>query len=134
MANFRGTGHRIGKRAKQSTKHARAATLHAPKTSNRSQRLTNAAPRSISMERYTARKGKCVKQEQEGYDGLQERTVARSDAGHQIPRASRAWFLITQALGSSTPHSQAKKPSSSSLRLAAGNGAPGASLCVGSLT
>ena len=30
--------------------------------------------------------------------------------------------------------SRAKKPSSSSLRLGAGSGAPGASLCVGSLT
>lgn len=41
MANFRGTGHRMGKRAKQSTKQAKAAKLHAPKTSSRSHRLTN---------------------------------------------------------------------------------------------
>lgn len=42
IANFRGTGHRIGNKAKQRTKQAKAATLHAPKTSSRSHRLTNA--------------------------------------------------------------------------------------------
>lgn len=41
MANFRGTGHNIGNRAKQRTKQAKAARLQAPKMSSRSQRLTN---------------------------------------------------------------------------------------------
>lgn len=40
IANFLGTGQRMGKRAKQRTKHAKAARLHAPKTSNRSHLLT----------------------------------------------------------------------------------------------
>ena len=42
IANFRGTGQRIGNKAKQRTKQAKAATLQAPKTSSRSHRLTNA--------------------------------------------------------------------------------------------
>ena len=42
IANFRGTGHRIGNKAKQMTKQAKAATLQAPKTSRRSHLLTNA--------------------------------------------------------------------------------------------
>ena len=42
IANFRGTGHRIGNKAKQRTKQAKAAALQAPKTSSRSHRLTKA--------------------------------------------------------------------------------------------
>ena len=42
IANFLGTGHRIGNKAKQRTKQAKAARLHAPKMSSRSHRLTNA--------------------------------------------------------------------------------------------
>ena len=42
MANFRGTGHSIGNKAKHRTKQAKAAKLHAPKINSRSQRLTNA--------------------------------------------------------------------------------------------
>ena len=42
IANFRGTGHRIGNKAKQRTKQAKAAALQAPKTSSRSHLLTNA--------------------------------------------------------------------------------------------
>ena len=41
MANFRGTGHSIGNKAKHRTKQAKAAKLHAPKINSRSQRLTN---------------------------------------------------------------------------------------------
>ena len=41
IANFRGTGHRMGNKAKQRTKHAKAARLHAPKTSSLSHLLTN---------------------------------------------------------------------------------------------
>ena len=43
MANFRGTGHNNGNKAKHRTKQAKAARLHAPKINSRSQRLTNAA-------------------------------------------------------------------------------------------
>jgi len=42
IANFRGTGHRMGNRAKQRTKQAKAARLHAPKTRRRSHLLTKA--------------------------------------------------------------------------------------------
>ena len=48
MANFRGTGHRIGKSAKQRMKHAAAATLQAPKTRSRSHRLTDTRIRYVS--------------------------------------------------------------------------------------
>ena len=48
MANFRGTGHKIGNKAKQRTKQAKAAALQAPKTSSRSHLLTN-AEREVSV-------------------------------------------------------------------------------------
>jgi hypothetical protein len=41
IANFRGTAQRRGNRAKQRTKQAKAAKLHAPKTSSLSHLLTN---------------------------------------------------------------------------------------------
>lgn len=42
IANFRGIGHKIGNKAKQRTKQAKAARLHAPKTSSLSHLLTSA--------------------------------------------------------------------------------------------
>lgn len=49
IANFRGTGHRIGNKAKQRTKQAKAATLQAPNTSRRSHLLTNVR-KEVSVE------------------------------------------------------------------------------------
>lgn len=41
IANFRGCSDKTGNKAKQITKHAKAARLHAPNMSNRSHLLTD---------------------------------------------------------------------------------------------
>lgn len=133
IANFRGTGHRIGNRAKQSTKHARAATLHAPKTSNRSQRLTKTGPSRCQCQcpRSYAQKVESVQNGGRKGKGMQERTAARSYAGEgmEARRTCRnSLCCLVQWAGRLVLDLHAKKPSSSSLRLGAGKGAPGASL------
>ena len=51
IANFRGLNDKTGNKAKQITKHAKAARLHAPKMSNRSHRLTD-IPTKVSQDRH----------------------------------------------------------------------------------
>ena len=60
------------------------------------------------------------------------KTATQELGGHHRPRSCQIILAIQRQRG--LLDSQAKKPSSSSLRLGAGNGAPGPSSEVGSLT
>ena len=126
IANFRGTGHRIGNKAKQRTKQAKAAALQAPNTRSRSHLLTNARRQCQYRSALNRR------QVEEKKDGRLH------DLMHvTITATEELWSYHKRfALASKRRHQdlQAKKPSSSSLLFGAGNGAPGPSLWVGSRT
>ena len=138
-ANFRGLVATIGNRAKQMTKHAAAPTLRAPKTSSRSHLLTKAhrirqreSTDSQHVPKVDQSANGCVHCTNVCEDNVQCREPQLypkrlSQLGHETcPDCGKS-------LGLDRGDSRANQPSSSSLRLGAGNGAPGPSL-VGRLT
>lgn len=130
IANRRALKASIGKRAKQITKQTSAATLHAPNIISRSHLLTTTSEYHVSITVSTRPFQPGARLSGQLHDTMRVTTTGTQELGASSQGRPTTDGQIQRA----RLDLHAKKPSSSSLRLGAGNGAPGPSSWVGSLT
>jgi hypothetical protein len=130
--NFLGRTERTGSRAKQMTKQATAARLQTAKIISRSQRLTGEHRTFVSLmvsHRTVERRPRCCSHGKQRHDTRAHMPRCKGERGCHARCVRRRAGTKARRPGDS----QANQPSSSSLLLGAGRGAPGPSV-VGSWT